>query len=141
MRIDRANIEDVELSDFRGVARDVIDVIGLQDWVALCNEYGGGRIRVPSKPSNFRKAIKVCGEKTAEKICAVFAYDMIYIPALGRAKKRKRNRAICAEYDKGATVDKLVTRYKLTSNQLYIILGKKQRAILKCPACREDKSL
>lgn len=117
------------MSRYAGSAKDFVDLIGLEPAGRLFDAYGGTEYRFPKGANNnpdgaarFEALSELVGLSGACELVRMYGGDTVYIPNCRYIRCRARNEQIVREYDKGATVDELARRYKLSGRQVTIIL-------------------
>ena len=78
---------------------------------------------------SFQEVVEVVGMEGAIKLCEVFGGLEIYIPKMDYLKRMERNRAIADAYDgTQGSILLLAREYKLSSNQIRVILRRARRS-------------
>jgi Mor family transcriptional regulator len=118
---------DIRMDDLPDQAREIADVIGLEDTLRLVSMYGGLVISFSDEGQREvggRRDIieKVLG-KRARLFFKHFANRTLYVPRCASALKRIRNAQICRDSDAGMSRAELVQKYApLTERHIWRIL-------------------
>lgn len=103
--------------------RDVGDFLGMEAAMALLDKFAGIRLFIPKHVGVEHFLSQKLGHEAAQKLSRIYGGETLTIPRAVRAKRRLRNLAIVAHYDRGASVRQLAGEYQLTERQIYTILS------------------
>ena len=126
------------VDDLPDVARDLVQLIGLQHAVTLVEHLGGTTFPVAegSRPLGrvrYDMLAEIVGVPAADKLTQAYARTRLYIPRCADALRLARNRAICAEFDaliapgndcSGKDAEfALARKYRLSDRAIRVILN------------------
>lgn len=135
-----AEIDSVSIlvDDLPEVARDLVQLVGLQHAVTLVEHLGGTTFPVAegSRPlgrARYDMLAEIVGVPAADKLTQAYARTRLYIPRCADALRRTRNRAIRAEFDaliapgndcSGKDAEfTLARKYRLSDRAIRVILN------------------
>lgn len=115
--------------------QNLIRVIGQEATDKLIKAYGGNELAVPAGRND--QGLKVIdeiaghiGQEAAQKLCAEYASEYVYIPLMAAFKRNERNKAIHAEFDEAMregisanqAVRKISLEHHLSNRNIWKIL-------------------
>lgn len=104
--------------------KEIEFVIGEAFTQKLMAAFGGMELCVYECGLSFRRISAVIGIEAAEKFCAHFNGERLYVPNPKRIEINERNRQIIQEYESGKSSDQLAFTHGLTRRQITNILKK-----------------
>ena len=119
----KPDLDAVTRDDLPPGFREVADVIGLPDTLALVVRRGGTRLTIPRRLRADHPISQALNPAAARKIAAHFAGEKLNIPTFNTITRRQRDSAIRAAFDDGARVHELVARFGIGDRQIWEILG------------------
>lgn len=109
--------------DLPDTLAEIADVIGLAKTLDLVSAYGGLTIRLPGRFDPTHPLVGVIGHASTAALCERFAGEIVYIPKLEAAIRRRRNTEIVSRYDNGTPVEILARAYNLSSRQIWHVIA------------------
>lgn len=125
------------VDDLPDVARDLVQLIGLQHAVTLVEHLGGTTFPVaggsgPFAQVRYAMLSELVGVTAADKLTEAYGGTRLYIPRCAEALRQARNRAICTEFDALIAVGNdcsgkdavffLARKYRLSDRAIWTIL-------------------
>ncbi|PPD19091.1 MAG: hypothetical protein CTY18_06065 [Methylomonas sp.] len=108
--------------------RTIADACGWDVMWKLWDNFAGGRLNVPKKPSDDNPIFLVLNSAESAVFCREFGGEILNIPKADAAKRAVRDQALRAERSAGMEINRLCLKYKLTYRQIQTI-------------CREDSPM
>ena len=108
------------------VARELIEVIGLDATRALIEAFGGTRLYVPGRLAPDHALVKLLGEPAAAALAAHYAGDELGVPRAAAAMRAALHRQIVAAYDAGASAARLAREHGCTERWIYAIVARRR---------------
>ena len=108
-------------------ATDLIALIGEMAALRLMQALCGQTVEFPKGElgrgaAAYNELSEIIGEEATQMLCKHYGGDRLYIPFCNKHQLSKRNCAIVARYNVGASVDSLVREYRLSDRQIRNIL-------------------
>jgi hypothetical protein len=110
------------------LVRDLIQLMGEADAVALVRSCGGQRLWIPVKPSDAHALAHVLSHKGFERLCAAYGGAPLRIDQCKAAITAYRNACLVADYSApkphNLDINQLVMKYGLCARSVERLLGK-----------------
>ena len=118
-------------------AIELVRVLGWQAAASLICRFGGRKFPVPKAAGNnpdgsrrYAQLVDTVGEAGAACLVAEHGGQVVTIPSCAHALEREaflaRDRAICARFNEGATIENLVCEFGLSSRRISKLLKQQQ---------------
>lgn len=121
-------VAEVEMPE---TAREIVRLIGLPRAIDLFRALGGVSFPAPQGENNnrlgamrFEMLAECVGVDAAKVLCQEFGGTVFYIPKCQQALQNIRDRRILREFDKGASIEELALKYRITDRRIKGILKK-----------------
>jgi Mor family transcriptional regulator len=121
-------VAEVEMPD---TAREIVRLIGLPCAIDLFRALGGVSFPAPQGEKNnrqgalrFEMLAECVGVNAAKVLCQEFGGTVFYIPKCQQAQQNIRDRRILRDFDKGASIEELALKYRITDRRIKGILKK-----------------
>jgi Mor family transcriptional regulator len=108
--------------------RDLKDVLGPGAALAICAEWGGRTLYVPSSAPAGHPLNRLLGPETADRLCRAMAGDRLAVPKADAVLRQIRSRKIRKRRRDGESVASLAEEFGLTRRRILQILDEEKAA-------------
>lgn len=120
-----AVVADPELtSELPQVLAEMLEVVSVEAVAAIVDHYGGRELYVPTQAEGAHRLAELIGAEELAALIGRFGRETLYLPRADRARRLVRDHHIRELRAKGASVDDLAQRFRLTTRQVFNILSK-----------------
>lgn len=117
-------LDDADLCHLPRVAIQLARQIGIGPTMTLLSEYGGIPVWVPARMPADHPLALLLGHEAALGLAAMYGGEYLTVPRAAAAMRCTRDRQIVAAYDSGTTVSDLARQYRMTTRNIWTILGR-----------------
>jgi len=115
-------LDDVTLAGMPEAFRDIADAIGLDATRSLIDWRGGTRLSVPHVMKANHAIARQIGTKAALALAEKCGGLQFHVPRVSTVIRSARNRTIRSEFDAGARIPDLCSRFGLCENAVRRVL-------------------
>lgn len=122
------SVIDLDWEALPGGMKELKDLVGPGAALAICAEWGGNTLYVPSRAHPAHPLSRLLGQETANLLCSAMSGDRLAVPKTDAVMRQMRAKKIMTRRRNGKSIAELAEEFGLTRRRILQILDEEKAA-------------